>query len=106
MRSKRELTFTMTGPTIITDPKDISKTAGSLHCGTLLHVQTGERVCSPSYPVRRLGMVVKGCDMMGLLELAKRNVVNLDNIRHDRCQLWWIGQPGLRTEDDQGKVRR
>ena len=25
-------------------------------------------------------MVVKGCDMMGLLELAKRKLVNLDNI--------------------------
>ena len=31
-------------------------------------------------PVRRLGMVVKGCDMMGVLELAKRKQVNLDNI--------------------------
>jgi formate dehydrogenase subunit beta len=29
---------------------------------------------------KKLGVVVKGCDMMGILELAKRKVVNLDNI--------------------------
>jgi len=28
----------------------------------------------------KIGMTVKGCDMMGLYELAKRNQVNLDNI--------------------------
>ncbi|MFA5348025.1 MAG: Coenzyme F420 hydrogenase/dehydrogenase, beta subunit C-terminal domain, partial [Methanoregula sp.] len=66
-------------PTIITDPKDISKTAGSLHCGTLLMSKlVNSYVAGASN--KKIGMVVKGCDMMGVLELAKRNVINLNNI--------------------------
>ena len=29
---------------------------------------------------KKIGIVVKGCDLMGIIELAKRNAINLDNI--------------------------
>jgi len=66
-------------PTLISDPKDIDKTAGSLHCGTVLLSKLLANY-APSMADKKVGIVVKGCDMMGLLELAKRNAVNLDNI--------------------------
>jgi len=66
-------------PTIITDPKDISKTAGSLHCGTLLMSKLVNSYVA-GLSGKKVGIVVKGCDLMGILELAKRNVINLNNI--------------------------
>ena len=66
-------------PTVITDPKDLDQTAGSLHCGTLLMSKLVNSYVAGSSK-KKIGMVVKGCDMMGVLELAKRNVINLDNI--------------------------
>jgi formate dehydrogenase subunit beta len=66
-------------PVLVTDPKELDKTAGSLHCGTvLLSKLVTEYALKMSG--KKLGMVVKGCDMMGVLELAKRKLVNLDNI--------------------------
>ena len=35
---------------------------------------------APKMSGKKLGLVVKGCDMMGLLELAERKLINLDNI--------------------------
>jgi formate dehydrogenase subunit beta len=66
-------------PAIITDPADLDETAGSLHCGTLLLSKLAMNYSS-GVKGKKLGMVVKGCDMMGVLELAKRNVVDLDKI--------------------------
>jgi len=66
-------------PVLVTNPKDLDSCAGSLHCGTLLLSKLVANY-SAKMAGRKLGMVVKGCDMMGVLELAKRNVVNLDNI--------------------------
>jgi formate dehydrogenase subunit beta len=34
----------------------------------------------PQMAGKKLGVVVKGCDMMGFLELAKRKAINLDNV--------------------------
>jgi len=66
-------------PTLVTNPRDLDKCAGSLHCGTvLLSKLVMEYV--PKMSGKKLGLVVKGCDMMGLLELSKRKLVNLDNI--------------------------
>jgi formate dehydrogenase subunit beta len=66
-------------PTLISDPKEIDNTAGSLHCGTvLLSKLVGSYV--PQMAGKKLGVVVKGCDMMGFLELAKRKAINLDNV--------------------------
>jgi len=66
-------------PTIITDPKEIGTTAGSLHCGTLLMSKLVKKYFNGANDMK-LGITIKGCDMMGLYELAKRKQVNLDNL--------------------------
>jgi len=66
-------------PTIITDPAEIGQTAGSLHCGTLLISKLLKKYLDGAGDMR-IGVTVKGCDAMGLYELAKRNQVNLDNV--------------------------
>ncbi len=66
-------------PTLITDPKDLATTAGSLHCGTLLVSKLLKKYLHGAND-QRIAVTVKGCDAMGLYELAKRQQVNLDNI--------------------------
>ena len=66
-------------PTLITDPAEIKNTAGSLHCGTLLLSKLVKKYLDGANNMK-IAMTVKGCDMMGLYELAKRQQVNLDNI--------------------------
>ncbi|MFA5296331.1 MAG: Coenzyme F420 hydrogenase/dehydrogenase, beta subunit C-terminal domain [Methanoregulaceae archaeon] len=66
-------------PVFITDPKEIDKTAGSLHCGTLLMSKLVKKYLDGASTVK-IAMTVKGCDMMGLYELAKRQQINLDNV--------------------------
>ncbi|MGA2933881.1 MAG: Coenzyme F420 hydrogenase/dehydrogenase, beta subunit C-terminal domain [Methanomicrobiales archaeon] len=66
-------------PTIITDPKDMDQTAGSLHCGTLLMSKLVKKYFNGANTMK-LGITIKGCDAMGLYELAKRKQVNLDNL--------------------------
>jgi len=66
-------------PTFITDPKEIAQTAGSLHCGTLLLSKLVKKYLEGA-DTMKIAITVKGCDAMGLYELAKRKQVNLDNI--------------------------
>jgi formate dehydrogenase subunit beta len=66
-------------PTLVTDPAELKNTAGSLHCGTLLLSKLVKKYLEGAETMK-IGMTVKGCDMMGLYELAKRQQVNLDNI--------------------------
>ncbi len=66
-------------PVFITDPKEVDQTAGSLHCGTLLMSKLVKKYLDGANNMK-IAMTVKGCDMMGLYELAKRQQVNLDNI--------------------------
>jgi formate dehydrogenase subunit beta len=66
-------------PVFITDPKELDKTAGSLHCGTMLMSKLVKKYLDGAGNMK-IAMTVKGCDMMGLYELAKRQQVNLDNI--------------------------
>jgi formate dehydrogenase subunit beta len=66
-------------PTLITDPAEIAQTAGSLHCGTLLLSKLIKKYIGGAEDMR-LAVTVKGCDAMGIYELAKRNQVNLDNL--------------------------
>ena len=66
-------------PTLITDPKELNQTAGSLHCGTLLLSKLIKKYLGGASNMK-IAMPVKGCDMMGILELAKRDKINLDNI--------------------------
>ena len=66
-------------PVLITDPKDLAKTAGSLHCGTLLLPKYVKKYLDGAAN-KKIGVTVKGCDVMGFIELAKRKQINLDNI--------------------------
>jgi formate dehydrogenase subunit beta len=66
-------------PVIITDPEQLKNTAGSLHCGTLLLPKLVKKYLDGAQD-KKIGVTVKGCDMMGFYELAKRKQINLDNI--------------------------
>ena len=66
-------------PTLIKDPKDLAKTAGSLHCGTLNTAKLVAKYLDGAKGMK-IGMTVKGCDLMALQELAKRKKVNLDQL--------------------------
>jgi formate dehydrogenase subunit beta len=66
-------------PVIITDPAKLKDTAGSLHCGTLLLPKLIKKYMNGALD-KKIGVTVKGCDMMGFYELAKRKQINLDNI--------------------------
>jgi formate dehydrogenase subunit beta len=66
-------------PTLITDPKKIGTTAGSLHCGSLLLSKSIKNYFDGAKH-KKLGITVKGCDLMGILELAKRGDIKLDNL--------------------------
>jgi formate dehydrogenase subunit beta len=66
-------------PVVITDPEEVKDLAGSLHTGTLLLSKLVKKYLNGARDMR-IAMTVKGCDMMGLYELAKRQQVNLDNI--------------------------
>ena len=66
-------------PVLITDPTDLARTAGSLHCGTLLNAKLVKKYLGGAKDMK-IGVTVKGCDAMGFYELAKREQINLDNI--------------------------
>ncbi|MGD0079639.1 MAG: Coenzyme F420 hydrogenase/dehydrogenase, beta subunit C-terminal domain [Methanoregula sp.] len=66
-------------PVFITDPKDLTKTAGSLHCGTLLIPKLIKKYLDGASD-KKIGVTVKGCDMMAFYELAKRKQIDLDNV--------------------------
>jgi formate dehydrogenase subunit beta len=66
-------------PVLITDPRELAQTAGSLHCGTLLLPKLVKKYLEGA-KTKKIGVTVKGCDVMGFLELAKRKQINLDNI--------------------------
>src|SRR5512136_377556 len=66
-------------PILITDSKDLAQTAGSLHCGTLLLPKLVKKYLDGAAN-KKIGVTVKGCDVMGFLELAKRKQINLDNV--------------------------
>ena len=66
-------------PVLIKDPKELAKTAGSLHCGTLLLPKYVKKFLDGAKNMK-IGVTVKGCDTMGFIELARRKQINLDNI--------------------------
>jgi formate dehydrogenase subunit beta len=67
-------------PVLITDPNEIIKTAGSIHCGTLLVPKQLAKTVLNADPNMKIGVVTKGCDSMAMYEMAKRGQINLDNI--------------------------
>src|SRR4030042_2005646 len=66
-------------PVFITDPKELAPTACSLHCGTLLMSNLVKKYLDGAANMK-IGVTVKGCDMMGFYELAKRKQIDLDNV--------------------------
>jgi formate dehydrogenase subunit beta len=66
-------------PVLITDAKELAQTAGSLHCGTLLLPKLVKKYLDGAKD-KKIGVTVKGCDVMGFIELAKRKQINLDNV--------------------------
>jgi len=66
-------------PVLITNAADLKDTAGSLHCGTLLLPKLVKKYLDGAKN-KKIGVTVKGCDVMGFIELAKRKQINLDNI--------------------------
>jgi formate dehydrogenase (coenzyme F420) beta subunit len=66
-------------PTLITNPADLAATSGSLHCGTLLLSKLVKKYLDGAANMR-IAVPVKGCDAMGMYELAKRNQIDLDNV--------------------------
>jgi formate dehydrogenase subunit beta len=66
-------------PTLVTSSTDLAKTAGSLHCGTLLLPKLIKKYFDGAMNMK-IGVTVKGCDAMAFYELAKRKQINLDNI--------------------------
>jgi formate dehydrogenase subunit beta len=66
-------------PTLVTSPRELNDSAGSLHCGTVLVANVVKKRLAANKNMK-IGMTVKGCDLMALQELAKRKAINLDNL--------------------------
>jgi len=66
-------------PTYITDPNELRDTAGSLHCGTILLSKVVKKYLKGAKN-KKIAITVKGCDLMGIYELATRKEINLDNL--------------------------
>ena len=66
-------------PTYITDPNEQRDTAGSLHCGTILLSKVVKKYLKGAKN-KKIAITVKGCDLMGIYELATRKEINLDNL--------------------------
>jgi len=66
-------------PVLITDPEELSKCAGSLHCGTLLIPKLIKKWLNGANDMK-IAVTLKGCDAKAMYELAKRQQINLDNV--------------------------
>ncbi|MGL4669305.1 MAG: Coenzyme F420 hydrogenase/dehydrogenase, beta subunit C-terminal domain [Methanobacteriaceae archaeon] len=66
-------------PTLITDPNDVIKSAGSLHCGTLNMGKTVKKYLNGAKDIK-IAVTVKPCDAMTLVELIKRGEIEEDNV--------------------------
>lgn len=64
---------------IISKPHELISSAGSLYCGTLSSAKFLFRHLQEN-PGQRLAVVVKGCEAKAIIELAKRNRIDLENI--------------------------
>lgn len=64
---------------VLTDPGEVSSCSGSLYCGTLSSAKFLFRYLQ-GCPNQRLAVVVKGCEAKAIIELAKRNRIDLNNV--------------------------
>jgi formate dehydrogenase subunit beta len=66
-------------PVLITDPSKVEKTAGSIYGGTLLLSKLFGKYLNGAKDLK-IAAALKGCDVMGVYEQAKRKQLNLDNL--------------------------
>jgi len=66
-------------PALITDPKELIETAGSLHC-TSPNIARFIKEYLNGASDQKIAVVTKPCDTKAIIELAKRNQINLDNL--------------------------
>ncbi len=66
-------------PVLITDPNDVLETAGSIYEGTLLLSKFFGKYLQGAKEMK-VAAALKGCDVMGIYEQAKRGQLNLDNL--------------------------
>lgn len=66
-------------PVFITDPDKVIETAGAIYGGTLLLSKHFGKYLNGAKDLK-IAAVLKGCDVMGVYEQAKRGQLNLDNV--------------------------
>ena len=67
-------------PVLITDPKDLAQDCRFAPLRDTPAAQDSSRNTLTARTNMKIGVTVKGCDTMGMYELAKRKQINLDNI--------------------------
>lgn len=63
-------------PVLTSDPEEVKECSGSLH-GVPLNLA---KCALESAPDKRIGLPTKPCDARGIIELAKRRQINLENV--------------------------
>ncbi len=66
-------------PVVITDPKELIDTAGSLHCASPNIARFVKEYLDGAANMK-LAVVAKPCDAKAIIELVKRNQIKLDNL--------------------------
>jgi formate dehydrogenase subunit beta len=66
-------------PVVITDPKEIAEAAGALHCASPNIARFLKEYLDGASSMK-IALVAKPCDAKAIIELAKRNQINLDNL--------------------------
>ena len=66
-------------PVVITDPAEIAETSGSLHCASPNIARFLKEYLDGAFNQKTV-VVAKPCDAKAIIELAKRNQINLDNL--------------------------
>jgi formate dehydrogenase subunit beta len=66
-------------PVLVTDPEDMIGTAGALHCVSVNIPRCVKEYLNGASDMK-LAVVGKPCDMRGIIELVKREQINLDNL--------------------------
>lgn len=66
-------------PVLISDPEEVIATAGSLHCVSVNIPRYIKEYLDGAFDMK-LAVVGKPCDIRGIIELVKREQINLDNL--------------------------
>jgi len=66
-------------PVLITNPEEIIETAGSLHCASPNIARFLKEYLDGAFDLK-VAVIAKPCDAKAIIELAKRNQINLDNL--------------------------